>query len=162
MAYLTLAEFKLRTAAPGQAVDDIEAVQSGWCSAQIVMVGAWVDARLAKRYAVPFASPVPEIVLQWVADIVTDRLLQRRGRDPMDADMASVKEAAERARAEIAEAANSENGLFELPLRQDLANSRAVVYGGTRVYSEASPYVGYTLQGVRAREEDANGGGTYG
>lgn len=159
-SYLTLLEFEDRTVLPVEYVAAIEASRPGWTLVQLEMSSRWVDARLRKRYAVPFQTPTPEIVLQWVTRLVTFECWQRRGYDPADPSMERAEKDADTARAEVLEAANGEVGLFDLPARQDLPSASGVVRSGPRVYSEASPYVGNTVQACDGRDEDSNGQGT--
>lgn len=111
-----------------------------------------INARLSKRYAAPFADPVPEIVLGWLVALVTPKLYQRRGWDPSDAQAAEIIKDAETARDEILEAANSETGLFDLPLRDDGSKS-AIGRGGPFSYAEPSPYewTDHQAEAIRGR-----------
>lgn len=156
---LTLDQFKDRTTMPATFVDELENVRPGWVAAQIVSETAWLYARLGKRYNVPFAEPVPEMALRWLTALVTKRCWLKRGFDPQEADMVEVQEDLKLALDEIKEAADSEVGLFELPLRAD-TNESGVSRGGTRVYSEQSPYVWVTKQARIGRDEDRSGDGS--
>jgi phage gp36-like protein len=155
MAYQTLAQFKDRTNLPAEFVDAVEAARPGWIAVQLGLASAWIDARLSKRYAVPFAAPVPEIVLAWVTRIVTFEVWQRRGYDPADLSMERAAKDADDARAEVKEAADSNVGMFELPLRQDTSEV-AVMRGGPFYYAESSPYVWADGQAETGRVEDGN------
>lgn len=157
--YLTLAQFRARTIMPGTDVDAVEASAPGFILSKLTAKSRWIDARLSKRYAVPFASPFPDAVCDWLARIVTLSAYLRRGVDPNDEQFVALKEDAERAEAEIAEAATAETGLYELPLI-NTTSANGVTRGGTSVYSEASPYVWQDVQRERGRNEDRNGGGT--
>jgi hypothetical protein len=161
LSYLTLAEYKLLSLLPAEFVDGVEDVEPGWVLAQLTQVSRLeIDGRLRKRYAVPFEAPVPEAVKAWVARIVDVRLMVRRGVDPQDVQFDLVREDATNAKAELKEAANGQDGLYELPLRADTADS-GIVKGAPRSYSEASPYVWTSRQARRGRGEDAAGEGTY-
>lgn len=108
--------------------------------AQLIAETAKMNSRLAKRYAVPFdASSVPAIMTSWLAAIVTPLVYRKRGIDPTDEQIVALDATAKDARDEIKEAADSDVGLFEIPLRVDNATS-GVVNGGPYGYSEASPY----------------------
>lgn len=161
MAYLTLAQFKLRSLMPASDLDVIETVAPGFIDQQLESVSQWLDTRLRKRYAAPFAAPYPEAVLAWVARIVTVRCYLRRGVDPTDAQFSEIKADADAATAEVKEAADSNEGLFDLPLRGDV-DASAIVRGGPYVYSEASPYVAFDLQRDTAQAEDQSRGGSFG
>lgn len=160
-AYLTLLEFKLLSVMPAEFVDAIEAVTPGWTEAQLSLESARIDSRLRKRYDVPFGSPAPVEVQGWLANIVTLRAYTRRGFDPTDEQAAIYKDDAATALAEMKEAADSNEGLFDLPLRADTTAS-GISKGGPKVYSETSPYVGFDVQAATGRNEDSAGGGTGG
>lgn len=157
---INLQQFLLKTTAPRAVVEDIEVLEPGWTAARLDLHASWINARLAKRYAVPFAEPVPEPFVLWLVALVTRDVWLRRGRDPLDEGSAAYQSDADAAKQEIFEAANSETGLFDLPLR---ANSTAsgIGRGGTMAYSEASPYVAHDAQREAGRQEDSNRGGTY-
>jgi hypothetical protein len=123
---------------------------------------------LRKRYASPFfafdGTPpevTPPTVQAWLARIVTWRVMLRRGVDPNDVQADTIKEDHDLAQAEVLEAANSETGWFDLPLRLD-ENGSAITQANPRSYSEQSPYVYTDLQAATARTEDENGRGSNG
>lgn len=160
-AYLNLESFKSLSVMPTEGLDRIEVITPGWVDAQLEYWSAQIDARLAKRYATPFASPYPIAVLGWLSRIVTIRCYLKRGVDPNDLQFAEIKADADAAWTEIKEAADSNTGLFDLPLRADTTTS-GIAKGGTYSYTEASPYVWTDAQGDQGRSEDTNRGGTYG
>ncbi len=160
-AYLDLAGFKDLTVMPSEFSNAIETISPGWIDAQLAYWSMQIDARLSKRYATPFASPYPVALTGWLARIVTVRAWLRRGVDPNDQQFSEVKADADAAWAEIKEAADSNTGLFELPLRAD-TNASGVARGGPFGYSEQSPYVGFDIQRDVGRTEDSNRGGSYG
>lgn len=135
-------------------VQEIEDQQAGWTDQQLASWSHWIGARLFKRYTVPFADPVPETVLIWLVRIVTWRAYIRRGVDPTDPEMAMIAEDAKSAMDEVKEAADAENGLFDLPLRNANTSGSAVTRGGPRSYSEHSPYVAGDIQREIGRQED--------
>lgn len=161
--YLSLAEFRDRTVMPSPDVDHVEAVAPGFIVKRLAIEEGRINARLRKRYLAPFATPVPDAVLGWLTDIVTEPVYRKRGFDPNDPQAEEYAKDAQRARDEVLEAANAEEGLFDLPLRQDttatgIADGKNECLG----YSEASPWVGFDKQAARGREEDAAGDGTGG
>ena len=158
-SYLTTAEFKTRTLIPGEFVDAIEAVDAGWTLIQLEEASAWIDSRLRKRYAAPFSSPYPVQVLSWLARVVTVRCLLKGGVAATDEQYLSIQQDAADAKAEITEAATSDAGLFDLPLRSD-TTATGIAKGGPLSYSEQSPYVWASMQRRTGREEDSNGRGT--
>ncbi len=160
MAYLTQAEWKLRTLMPGADVDALEALYPGFVALQLDEVSDAIDSRLRKRYGAPFQTPYPKTVLRWLTQIVTRAAYLKRGVDPLDPQMAEYIKDSETAWAELLEAADSETGKYDLPI--NTAGDSAIARGGPRSYSEASPYVGFDVQAQTGRSEDAAGGGTRG
>jgi len=119
-----------------------------------------INARLFKRCATPFVAPVPEIVLEWLERLVTRDCYVKRGFNPGDdAEDNEILARAVAAEAEIKEAADGKDGLFELPVRDDVTTT-AVTKGGPLGYSESSPYVSFDLQRIAGRSEDQSGSGT--
>lgn len=160
MAYLTLTKFKLLSTMPTEYIDEIETAHPGFVEAQLESVSKLdIDSRLRKRYAAPFEAPYPDAVEGWLARLVTPLCWERRGFDPTDQSMIRADEKRAEAKAEIKEAADSNEGLWDLPLRADTTSS-GVSRGGPYVYSEQSPYVGFDLQRDTGRDEDFNGSGT--
>jgi phage gp36-like protein len=158
--YLTDAEFRLLTLLPVNVIDEVEARTPGWLTQQLTVVSSRMDARLAKRYAAPFVAPYPTVVQEWLAHIVSWRCYLKRGVNSLDSEAAEYKAQHDQALKEIEEAANSEVGLFELPLVQSDPDGSGVVRGGPMSYSEQSPYVWTDSQAQVGRDEDSQGGGT--
>lgn len=140
---------------PSGDVDRLEKSDPGFLEATLHTQSERVNAHLRKRYAVPFANPVPEMVLDWVVRLATAIAYAKRGINPSSGDtyVALIAERATTAEEEIAEAANAQFGLFDLPLRQDTTKT-GIVKGAPISYSEASPYVGHDIQRRRGRMED--------
>lgn len=159
--YLTVEKFKTLSAMTGVAVDRLESIAPGWLVAKLTSRSRWIDARLTKRYAAPFAAPVPEAVEDWLARIVTPAAFIRHGVDQLDEQFQEIKADAAKAEEEIKEAAEAENGLFDLPLRADKTKS-GIAKGAPYVYSESSPTVWQRTQRRRGRAERAQGRGTDG
>lgn len=158
MAYLTVAQFRTESLMPGVQVDALEAEHAGFLEARLARRSDAIDARLRKRYAAPFASPVPGKVIEWLLAGVTLAAYLKLGVDPLDAQIADIKEAATTADAELLEAANSETGLFDLPLRAD-TTATGISKGGPMSYSEASPYVHNDVRGTAGKADDERGRG---
>lgn len=139
-AFLDLAAFKLRTVMPSADVDAIELIDPGYLDKRLTGWSGRIEARLRKRYAIPLEAPYPETILEWLTDIVTLEGYLKRGWNPSSAQDALIEKASDTAKAELKEAADSEKGLFDLPLREDLPGTSGVAFGGPLGYSEADPY----------------------
>lgn len=159
-SYLDIDGFKSLSTMSSVEIDELESsIAPGWLDAKLAARSRWLDARLRKRYAAPFATPYPEAVQDWLARIVTLSAYLRRGVDPLDAQFAEIKADAEKAEEEVAEAAEAVEGLFDLPLRAD-SSASGISKGAPYIYSEKSPTVWTLTQSRRGREERRNGRGT--
>jgi len=130
--------FKSRTVMPSADVDYLETAHPGFLANRILTHSSRIRARCRKRYA-DFVAPVPELVLGWLVALVTLDAYVRRGVNPSDESFELVKAAAELALADLKEAADGENGLFDLPARENTTED-GITRGGPLVYSEASPW----------------------
>lgn len=152
--YLTPETFRDLSLLPPSYVDTIEQMHPGWLGRQLTRWSSWIDARLAKRYATPFSSDSPPMIVEeWLNRIVTHRCYLKRGVDPTDAQVEDIKVDAEKAMAEITEAAEKNQNLFELPLRADAPGSEGVSRGAPLAYSEQSPYTASELARDAAESE---------
>lgn len=154
-AYLTIVELKTLANIPAAHVDRCEAVAPGYVQGQLDAWSRYIDSRLRKRYAavMPFAPPYPIELQSWLARIVAVRIETKIGIRPTDEQFVWLEGDAKGAFTELEEAANSETGLFDLP-KAGGANESGLGQGGSRVYSEQSPYVGFDRQSQVARSED--------
>lgn len=98
------------------------------------------------------ATPVPEIILKWLNALVTLAAYRRRGFNPQDPAGALIVDAAVEAKKEVLEAADSQSGLIDIPVSEDLDS--AVTTGGPLGTSDASPYAWQNRQSARARTQD--------
>jgi hypothetical protein len=155
VAYLTVTQFTLRTVMPPEDVEYLESNFSGYLDARIAVRSSLINARLQKRYAVPFAAPVPETVLGWLTALVTVDAYKKRGWNPSDAQSADIVADAKNALDEMKEAADSAEGLFELSVKESDLTS-AVSKGGPLGYSETSPYAWTGIQLDAAVSDDEN------
>lgn len=103
-------------------------------------------------------TPVLEIVLQWETKILTYEAYRKRGTDWTLPNMVQTKEDRDGALAEIKEAADSDTGLFDLPMN-DASNVSGAKCGGPLFYTETSPYVSADYQEQIGRGEDERSGG---
>jgi len=159
VSYLDLATYKTFSVLPAVDIDDVETIQAGWVDRKLQAISNAVDARLRKRYTVPFESPYPDQVCDWVARLMDPLLLKKRGVDATDEQFVSIADDAKAAQEEIKEAADANEGLFDLPLA-DTADASAIAKGAPLGYSEASPYVGMDVQEYYGRDEDLDGWGS--
>jgi hypothetical protein len=153
MAYLTIDRYKVLALIPGGYVDEVEGMAPGFTAAQLDTRSDWIDAQLRKRYATPFKPPVPGIIEQWLALLVTPDLMVKRGVNATDEQFEYMERRAAFTAEAIQQAANSEVGLYDLPLRDDVTGT-GIAHAATRVYSEQSPYVGADIQAEIGRAED--------
>jgi hypothetical protein len=158
-SYLTVDRFKVLSLLPAKWVDDVELKSPGFTLAHLEIKTDWINARLRKRYAVPFKEPVPGLVQFWLVRMVTLEVDLKRGVQPTDEQFQLVREQAKDAAAEVFEAANSETGLFDLPMLDD-GTDTGISQGSPRAYSEQSPYVWQDAQGRTGHGEDRSRGGT--
>lgn len=113
---------------------------------------AELNALLIKRYDVAFESPShPGAVVRWLVALVTYDAYMALGFDPSSQQDAYIEKRAEDALAQAKEAADAQNGLYELPLRVTDPNGSGVVKGGPLFSSERSPYEGHRRDRERRR-----------
>lgn len=99
--------------------EDISARDPDWSRKVLENISAGtLDSRLAKRYAVPFdlADP-PAKVREWVSAIYDWSACLKRGVDITAEHWPAIEARYTAAVAEIREAADAKDGLFDLPLR---------------------------------------------
>ena len=142
MAYFPdLATVKSHSIMPSGDIDGLNAAESGWILARALSLEGDINGRLRKRYAVPFATPIPEVVLNWLGALLDPEMYLKRGINPSDEQQARIEKRAESAEAKIKEAADAEKGLYDLPLRQDTTDT-GIEQPQTLSYSEQSPFTG--------------------
>jgi hypothetical protein len=123
-----------------------------------------IISRLAKRYPpptteLPWPNPVANLVQRWCAQLVQRDCFAKRGWSPLsESDKADVIDAADKADAQIQQAADGQNGLFELALADD--GNQSVADGSPLFYAEASPYTAERRQRRFGGREDDFGGGS--
>jgi phage gp36-like protein len=138
-AYVDIDFVKMVGSMPAADVDLIESAYPGTFAQLALSVSRIFDARLAKRYATPFASPYPEALRMHVANVVVWHLWRKRGFNPSSEQDALVTAEKEAAEAWLKEAADSKDGLVELPLREN-ATTSGVIAAFPLGSSDASPY----------------------
>lgn len=141
MAYLTVTEFREKSIMPGEDVDFLETYYPTFLTNLLEDWSAEIDARLAKRYDVPFdASSPPRVIQRWLTSLVTREAYLKRGAQATSEMDGLIISQAEKAEASILEAANSETGLYALPLKQSSPNTSGVTKGRPLVRSAKTPY----------------------
>lgn len=138
-AYLTVGDFRERTMMPTGTVDELELQRPEYLEKRLGMRSAEIDARLRKRYAAPFAAPVPELVLLWLTALVTLDAYKGVGFDPSSDQDKTIVDDAVTAQQQLLEAANGNIGLYDLPLRNE-AESSGVVRGRPLMRADLTPY----------------------
>jgi len=158
---LTKTEWIKRTIMPPEDVATIEAAFPDFLQSRLNGAWSWIAARLAKRYDVAaMAASPPEIVLLWITNLVTLDAYAKRGFNPSsEMDQVSIVKPADDAKAEVKEAADSQAGLFDLPLLESKVGTSGVTLGGPLGYSETSPYAWIDVQEYDGRADDVAGRG---
>lgn len=106
-------------------------------------------------------TPVPETILGWLVALLDVAVLRKHGANSQDPGTQDFVALAKTALDEIAQAANSKDGLFDLP-PVDGEQPSNVSTGGVISYSEAgSPYVSGDRQEFDGHCEDERGFGTF-
>ena len=118
--------------------DRLEQSRPGLQMKLAASVSAEMDARLGKRYLRPIPNP-PEIVKLWAADLLTPRAYEALGVRPTDEQQEQINARAAQVYEFLKEAANSETGLFDLPLSAT-DQSSGIQAPTILSYSEHSPY----------------------
>ncbi len=137
---------------PPADVNALEANRSGFITKRLEIRTGEIHARLAKRYATPFSSDSPpDAVVGWLVALVTLDAYMARGFNPGSEQDGIVVADSQRAQDAIKEAADSQTGLYDLPLRQDSVGTSGVTLGGPLGYSEASPYEWTDVQAEAVR-----------
>ena len=138
MAYITtVLGYQDRSVLPAQYVTDLELIYPGWIVRNLADLSAWIDARLVKRYPIPFQAPFPPIVVRWLVQMQDLDSLLKMGVQTTDQQYVKVEEKATRATDEIKEAANAKDSLFGLPA---IVDDNTPNKGGPLGYAEVSPY----------------------
>lgn len=150
--YVTIEDIKDLGTLAAEDIDEIERLYPGVTLRIATKVSAHFDSRLAKRYAAPFQAPYPDVIIDNVARVVAYRLALKRGFNPSSEQDQLIEKEKEEALAWVKEAADSKDGLIELPARQATPPDVAAVNaGGPLGYSEPDPYTWTVLQAEAAR-----------
>lgn len=143
---ITVADFRTATIATPANLDQLETRRPGFIAVRIAMRSAEINGKLAKRYATPFASPAPTVVVLWLVQLVTADCYQALGYDTSSAQDTQIIDEATKAATAIEEAADALGGLYELPLRADLPGSDGIARGEPLGYAEPDPFTWTDVQ----------------
>ena len=126
-------------------------------------IGDWSSemiSRLSKRYPAPTATkpwpaPITSVLKRWCTKLVTRAAYAKIGWSPTsEQDQASIEKAADDVDAKLKEAADGQNGLFELYLGED-GTVESVGRASPLSYAEQSPFTASRLQRDDGSSEDA-------
>jgi hypothetical protein len=135
---------------PDIGIEELQAEYVGWLDATLTSYSGIIDSRLAKRYAVPFVSPYPDIIKNWLVRLVNPRAYLKRGLDPSDKQSQVLLDDATAVLLELKEAADAVNGLYELPLRADDPSTSGITKPKILFRSDSTPYEWIGRQARRA------------
>lgn len=146
-----IAEFCSLSPFSEQNAEELEAKRPGLLMSLAQAISeADIDDRLRKRYAVPFAQPYITHLKRWVAQILTPEAFDALGVRPSDEIQDRIEERRTQALAQIKEAADSKDGLYELPLKSDSPGTSGIVRPAILSTSDADPYKWQRTQRDRA------------
>lgn len=158
--YVTSAELKLLGSMPGPDVEIVESKYPGVTTATIKAVSGHFDSKLIKRYGAPFTAPYPEALKLHVARVVAWLLWLKRGYNPTGKLDELLKADSDASYEWLKEAADTQNGLVELPGVDGPLGGSSATKASPLSYSETSPYVWTDVQVDAGRTEDSNRSGT--
>lgn len=140
---------------PSADIAELDVAEAGFIAARIAVRTSEMHSRLGKRYMRPFPSPVLEVVKGWLGALVTPDMYRKRGVNSQDTTLELLEKDADTARAQMKEAADAVDGLFDLPLA-DTGDATAIAKGAPMSYSEQSPWAWTDTQATVGRGEDRN------
>lgn len=147
MPYATSSDVRLKGVLIPADVDRVEARFPGITAARLATAHARLNARLQKRYRLPFLTPVPECLVWWEAVVVSYELLtDLRGLNPESGQGPRLEQAYQEAKEWLTAAVDSEHGDVELRSAEAPLGAAAVNAGGPLGYSELSPYTWSDVQ----------------
>lgn len=157
---VSVAQFMVRTIMPQDDVTQLESSEPGFVQACLDDNWDLITSRLRKRYDVAkMQADPPRVALKWLVKLTTRDCYDKRGNNPSSlSDEKAIYGAAERAELDLKEAADSQTGLYDLPLLAS-SSSSGVTKGGPLGYTETSPYVWTSRQACQGRREDGSGRG---
>lgn len=138
MAYMTTDQFKARSIMNPDDVDQLNT--DGFVDGLLEDYSSYVWSRLSKRYAPFDAASVPQVILVWLTALVQLDCYMRLGFSPSSEMDGQIVAKADQAKADLLEAANSETGLFGIPLRQDTPGTSGISKGRPIIKHDTSPY----------------------
>ena len=132
-------------------IEELETSVPGAFDAIALAVSRMFDARLSKRYQTPF-DPVPEALKYHVTQVVVFELFKKRGFNPSSEQDATISDARKESLEWLKEAADSKDGLVDLPIRETpTPDVSAILQAGPLGTSDDSPYSWIDVQAERMR-----------
>ena len=122
------------------------------------LVATWAPGSFSADNVWSCATPVPETVLRWLRTLADYDVVKHHYRTTTDPALIDLKDDVATVRTEIQQAANSKDGMWDLPSTED-ADS-AITAGGPLGYSETSPYTWTDRQARDGTFDDVRGGGS--
>lgn len=154
-AYVDIDFVKLVGSLPAEDIDLLEEKYPGLFDKLSKSVSRYFDSRLTKRYDVEDMHADPPEGLKWeVAHYILFFLWKKRGFNPGSAQDQLIIEDKKHADDWLKEAADSKDGLIELPKKEADGGAGGITRGGPLGYSETSPYVWMDRQEEDGRNED--------
>jgi|HubBroStandDraft_6_1064221.scaffolds.fasta_scaffold74949_3 hypothetical protein len=98
------------------------------------------------------SAPVPECLLNWIVQLTAWDVMRKHGANTTDPQTTLLANDFTTALADLEKAANSKDGLFDLPAVDDGAS--AISSGGPLWYTESSPYVSADVAEANGRQND--------
>lgn len=132
-------------------IEELETSVPGCFDAIALAVSRMFDARLSKRYLTPF-DPIPEALKYHVTQVVVYELFKKRGFNPGSTQDQTILDARTESLAWLKEAADSKDGLVDLPIRETpTPDVSAIIQAGPISSSDDSPYSWIDVQAERMR-----------
>lgn len=151
-AYFDVEYLRTMGSVPGAVLAEFEEANPGRLAKMIEAISRLMDSYLFKRYATPFAEPVPEAVKFHGTQILSHQLRITIGFDPGSRQDEEIVNARVAAFAWLEAAANSRDGLVELPKREPVPgnpDAPGVARRKARAFSYLSPIDWHRAQKAR-------------
>lgn len=155
--YLLVPQYAVLTLLPSIRIEDLQTtygpqVPGGptWLDNTLIAYSDTIDIRLRKRYVAPFLPPYNPQLQLWLRRLVDPVAYQKLGIDASDKQIDTLIEDAKAVLLELKEAADAQNGLYDLPLRADAPGESGIVSPKILSRSDPTPYDWMYRQAARA------------